>query len=867
MERRTKMAYQVKTKNRTYTLKDGFVLKDELNETLDSGVISFNVYGGEINAEPFDYAELSDNNTRLVEDKMLLIDEINPEIYVYGPTYNSCDYTYNVTLFSQTKELERIVLPNCSVTQPINGNNKKTVMDELNRFLNLYGTKIRIKKGNSFEFGNKYYFSQAVEDMFASVECPEFQWNRPTLREVFNDLMSVKDCIVNVKNNEIGLINLRAHGNQIDTTKLLYSKPVMTSADYVGELSIDLQNGINNQTTRCCEYMTLKAPDGEATVTTDNAIFRTQKPIYKMLGITAYVKIKQGNYYIWNQVNISNFIKEYEEWNLLSACRIDVLNPTWNSLESVIIDGRTVKFHKSNFLYFKRGNNTIENFLKRWDAIGTDKYFVEQIILNGITISGDVREILYVVQYETLAAYSVNCGRYLKNSHPENRIIDSQTNSYVDIEHQSVFEYAKANRLGNKIREIGGNYSKDSQVPELGDRIDDEILFSRELCYWDGMVQFKGYLAPNYVLKDFFTGVNAKRRSWQIAKNEDALTRHDILKLYYEASFKIKNEDFTLNGKPGMIKSLTMIGNESITSLFTSCFTTYQDKRITNAVVETSINDEYYPGETDGFVMDCNVAITGMSLCFSFGFNDNYKAADYMYKEDDGEFRQAFYQYANGDGEYENFEIYLVRNPDGIGDGEHSLPMQIGIGATEANEIVDFCLQKPKAPITGASYSHGERFAININGITFKDNREIIKNTVQFELCSDTKKIIITNLLFKLSSVYNASIYTYTPNFRIHYSTTHEYIIGDTVDDETSYFSGSGNISVAHISNNTSRVSISGSIISSLTLKSWAITDENNNILIAVNGNTRDVYLNLLRSRDTNIYGSDGMTVVGTIEE
>ena len=51
-ERRINMAYKVRINNETYNLKDSFTIKDELNETLDSGTIQFALYGGELKAVP-----------------------------------------------------------------------------------------------------------------------------------------------------------------------------------------------------------------------------------------------------------------------------------------------------------------------------------------------------------------------------------------------------------------------------------------------------------------------------------------------------------------------------------------------------------------------------------------------------------------------------------------------------------------------------------------------------------------------------------------------------------------------------------------------------------------------------------------------
>ena len=61
------MAYKVKINNKdVYDLKDGFILRKQYNENLDSGTVSFTSYGKSIDIEPFDGVVIYDteNTTR-----------------------------------------------------------------------------------------------------------------------------------------------------------------------------------------------------------------------------------------------------------------------------------------------------------------------------------------------------------------------------------------------------------------------------------------------------------------------------------------------------------------------------------------------------------------------------------------------------------------------------------------------------------------------------------------------------------------------------------------------------------------------------------------------------------------------------------
>ena len=147
-----------------------------------------------------------------------------------------------------------------------------------------------------------------------------------------------------------------------------------------------------------------------------------------------------------------------------------------------------------------------------------------------------------------------------------------------------------------------------------------------------------------------------------------------------------------------------------------------------------------------------------------------------------------------------------------------------------------------------------------------KDNREIIKHTIQFEYCSDTEDIIVKKGLIDRCEWIN-KISSITPsNLRLHYSTTDKISLVDDKDNSDYELLDSTNVSVIAEGQFTCEIRINPHNITSSTLiKHWSITDSDNNILLAANTNNRSVYFNILRSRDTNIYNEDLTTPSGTI--
>lgn len=868
------MAFKVKIDNVEYDLKDNFTIKDELNETLDSAIVQFNVYGHEANFESFDVAQIYESEDK-ISKKHFLVDSIDDEIHSFGSSFETDDHLYTVALFSETKELERITLPNCSVTQPISGT-KKTVYDEIYRFWSLYAPIIKTYDStatNHYSYEKKLKLDPHIFRRFDNITCPEFQWNNPTLREVLNDLFSTDDCIVVVKEGYISFYDLKQKGNPIDTTKLNFSKKTMSSQDYVGELTIDMQNAIGKEPSLVCEGVTLRAPEGSGSLTTANGVIGTLQPIYSIKRLRVKCPlfrredtdegVVEIHSYVW--LDITDRVLEEEEFNLLSNVTIrTVVGSAYQNLPDFTdANGVTTKKHKVNFLYFKRGSRDIFNVGTQYNHGSGVSYgdfggfaledicealgFVPQAGINYFGLNGnyDPRNFQFYLEYETLAEHALKVGKYLPVKHPDNRIFDNQSNSYVDQEHMSIFEYAKVNRLGQKIRNIAGNYYAESEIPQLGDYIGDEILFSREITYEDNMLKFKGMLCPNYVLKDFFTGVRAKKRSWQIAKNEDALTRHDIYKLYIEASFNQKHDTFDYELADGIIN----IAQNPIVSYLIpfgmANITPY--KTLVCAMRTKDKNDTFYPSNYEFIQLDTQSSILGRSFCIDFGFNDNYKSSDYIVS-DGSELTQSFYAYADGNGEYRNGTITIfVAELKGGSDSERT--------DSTYNDLVSEIrkgYQKPKINATEIAFFQKHSFTVK----TEKDNREIIRHTLQFEFCSDTKDINIKNNLLK-RIIYVDRVTRAATDFKVYvsnetYTMDDEQVKGSYLNDASILKTTYGQNVKIVIKRDNADYPIPAST------KSWAITDKDGDLLLAVNlpanATVMECWFNLLRSRDDKVY-------------
>lgn len=896
------MGYKIKIDEQEYEIKDGFTIIDDFNETLDSATVQFVTYGCELDKEPFDRAELFHTDANKMTKRYFDVDNITDDVYCYGSTFDEDDHFYTVSLFSETKGLERITLPSMSITQPTRGFQYiRYVRTFVQNLLNQYAPRIKVcdTVSDTFFYRPSYKLSQQVIDRFSNVKCPEFQWTNPTLREVITDLFSTQDCIPIVKRNVIYYIDLNSRGNPIDKTKLSRITKNFSSNDYVSELTMYMKNGIGKIATESCRYKSVTTTSESGEITTDNCAIITQKPIYTIKKLKLYFlnaeQISGGTlrYQIETHgCDVSEWVKEYEDWRTLFGGDVSIFGERVSSFTDS--QGYSGFLHKSRFLYYKRGGTSIENLGKvyTYGAIKNSFYsdtFIEKCKYLGMDAHTSVvygidnpqpRKVFYEIEYETLYDTAMHFGKYLPNKHPENRVFDNQENAMVDVQNQSIFEYAKVNRLSNQIIEIYGEYESESEIPQLSDCLGDAILFHREISYGDNKLCFKGYLTKNYILKDYFTGVMSKKRSWQIASQQEALTRHDIVKFYVEASFSQKTDRFndsnlkmlTLNstGHNGLIEDLARITSMSQDIV-------ESDKKMDKVILQTYEGNSYFPDVGKGLVMDASCEVLGYSLCWTFGFNDNYKSADYALK-DGNKYQQDFYVYANTHGSFSTLKAMIVYDyPDEFVDKDGNpfvLPASMEEGGTPydcgnnssnyaTNTVVAMENTTRQKPLVSYSGLGSNKFGFELRLPHIKDMREITRLSVQFEYCSDTEDIIITPEFIKCVRAVAGNL---SDDLALFMSDAETYDMGSKtakgIQYHISYFH------VSHYVNDNQTLICWQTALETGQFKSWCIARiDTREILLAVNTTQRrNIYFNLLNSRDTNVYYSiEDRHVLGNI--
>lgn len=674
-----------------YNVDEGCNITECYNETLDSGVfiISNITETDRIKIEPFDIVELlDDTNVRI---RYMCVDTYTETMICVTPKL----YKYEINLFSETKQLEGIVLPNLKITK-MNGISR-TIYYYINQYMEEYATKIRVVNGVTYKFDEKWNWKwtssddkhPSLEDKFSD-ECPEMQWNTPTLREVLNDLMMIKDCIPILKYGKLDYIDLTQVKHDISNNQYInYITRSKSSEDYVSELQVKLENvtnkteGVNNIVTKT-EWFTFNIPNDKSTMTTENVLVKTQYPIYNLKKLKVLVPLwfcyreisddTNDNWFSkWVSFELTNFrdyfgnyynlVYEYQNW-ITKNIAYNTFNPPGHLSDWPDYQNWT--------LCYKRGSNEITGFNNSAKFMWQTGIFWEELItkvdeLN--TPSGyhvvitpvydhtpNLWTFVFEVEYETLEGCLF---RASKNDAENTKIvIDNQTNSYVDSYSQGFLEYQKANRLGNEQLQINARYPLNytGNMIEIGDMYEDSIIYQCQYQYFKDHTEINAIATKNYILREYFTGVKSKIRSWAIVSGSEALTRHDLEKYYCEFSYNKYVES----------RGLGELSTHNLGQYFISPLVSYTAEPLKCAFVRTVDDDgEFHPADLSiantkpqdsYYYLDLMSRVIGNSLVFTFEFLDNFWVGQSIHTEND------YNGNAPSRGNGENQEIYVMRS-------------------------------------------------------------------------------------------------------------------------------------------------------------------------------------------------------------
>lgn len=754
-----------------YAISDGAVFIENYNETLDSGNILIQQLHAKIDIEPYDIVVIESYDSDIaINTRRLCVDTYTCTQTSLRPAI----YKYEISLFSETKILEGIVCPSLSITKRFSGT-QRTVNDYITLYNDLYGPK-HYDNGNLV---NLFTLGESLNRF--SMICPEMQWNEPTFRELLNDLMMVDDCIATLKDNVIECIDISNIGNEIsDYEGINYIQESQNSDDYVSELKMNLVNAANNSIVSNHDYTTIVEKIGfrnneSYLLTTENMLLQTNLPIWKIFeckmilnDVACKVVYKDNTTGLDTEVSanldlsidLTPYILEHAEW-----LTKDVYYGAWTSGNGLTLDTN----YRNMCLYFKRGSKNIENFNLKVNTsflFINNTYSVFSLILNSTEMQDEINsvgELFYNLNIkplnpDTTYRYSyyqhsigMDIGSYYKSAEfsvkyepidecvftatkdgfktHKRQVVDHQTNSYIDVNRQGILEYLKANRLGNQMALVNARYYKDeANIPTLADKINNKIIFRKEISVYNNYVNVNYLTTENYVLRNYFTGVKSKLRSWRILSGAEAFVRADLVKYYVNSNIP------SVSGTTKIIPSHDSL--QWYLDNFKYCVMNFTVNYPEFAVIPSGIEYAGTSYPVNAIQVEFSKHILDKSIVFTIRMPDNRYAGNYIsnYNGTDGRVEQKGAKYTDENGEVWIATLYFYKMYNGEYVGN--------------DETVDRAL-KPYVHagiIAGANYGktfHTDDLVAIIPVKLNKDNKEIMQVSIQFEINEDANDIYL----------------------------------------------------------------------------------------------------------------------------
>lgn len=909
---------------------EGAVLSKSKDETLDNGTIIISNLSEPIDIEPYDAVLLTGGYAEQ-SDIMCVDTYVRTQVCLDPPMYK-----YEISLFSKTKELEGVLLPNLKITKVIG--TPRSVWHYLDEYLNEYSPKIRVSDGEGGYFLTQKYELDATEASVFSGQCPEMQWNKPTLREVMNDLAMTKDRIVYLDGNTIRFLDLTEtqlpNGNALSGINLIQASK--SSEDYVSALRCELVNVTNDGSGETNDFVTrtewCHATSENAVMNEGDFFVKTDYPIYKLRKLVMKFPVTvRGNLY-WFSADLADCrlgvmvdadpddpdAYSYESGGQTYVVkdvftehnRLVVETKEWQALRQIYAIAQdwdiTYPLYKNYVVLYTRGSDVITGFASV-STQSTDSYpmaYPTWWWLQGALIRGQVPfdlsvgggtlpvehlhdvggitrynyyDMVFEIEYETLAGcvFEAGKGQPTRNTRV---VADNQSNSYVSSNLQGALEYMKANRLGNEQLLINATYRgtnlSEADMLNIGDVVDGCVIFKVERQIYRNHVEVNAYATKDYVLRNYYTGVKAKIRSWRVSDGSEALTRHDLKKIHLEFSFRQKTEatartDVNVGGTLD-----TLWTDYDLPSYFLSPFVIENDASpIRHAIVKTEdASGTIYPasgmGANNWYSLDMSSRLVGNSIVFDVRFTDNYWVGRHMdetlsqFQTDMsisnlssyGGIPMQYYRYVDSNGENVGGKVVLLSKMNMT-----PVAIQDKVAVTDPTAAGVQLNRIYGRPLV--TMEHYEPFETNL-AVAWSNRKDMMEMTaisLQYEICSDTTGIAFTRDFMKRQRCIRATG-NGTVSFLI--------VVGDSSDynpRNPKAPDGVGGIpttaTIASYANKSAKISFS-TAYAGFAGKTAYITDWQGTLLLAIDqpkieDGAVSVWLNALVVRDDSIYDAD----------
>lgn len=433
-----------------------------------------------------------------------------------------------------------------------------------------------------------------------------------------------------------------------------------------------------------------------------------------------------------------------------------------------------------------------------WTSIVTKKYSqsngsvdmffntVESVFTNP---SLKLKGLFFIVDYEGF--YNGTIVHSKKNERDDIVINDNASESLTLIEQDAIYQTEKVNRFGNKALQINARYDSffDSNGNELLQPLasvyessyeDDVVIYHREYSIFNNCVQCTYYGTKNYVLKNWFTSVYARYRTWNLMSYNESVKRSENEKNYIFWSEKESYYESEAQTLFNNYKEAQYALKEVLSCL--APWTIDNVSGIYEFTIDSKINCATIRGDIAGtaYLADLNAFVANNSLCFNIKTFDNFsqgvyisqaepmigkadlsgkeitqknwieKAWDYFVAPATSDYsgsKQDYYSLVNNIGETQNFSFEVGKQTP------YLVPIDFFKSSNDktvlSGAVTDAYKQLLKIPNQWGS----KDVKLRVRKDFYKDNKSYMDMTMQVENFSLSKNVIVAPWAMKLSDL------------------------------------------------------------------------------------------------------------------
>ncbi len=279
------------------------------------------------------------------------------------------------------------------------------------------------------------------------------------------------------------------------------------------------------------------------------------------------------------------------------------------------------------------------------DNSATEKFF-STVVSPFTNPSLKLKSFFFIVDYEGF--YNGSLIHTKDNNRDDITINDNSSESLTLIEQDGIFQHEKVNRFGNKALQIEARYDsfyeKDKNgnlvenLKQVGDVMNsayekDVVIYHREYSIWDNCINCVYYGTKNYVLKNYFTSVYARYRTWNLMSYNESVQRSENIKnmILFDLEKSYYDESSYAFAPHSLFNKFS--DKKDYIAKVLSFLNSWKEENIVGLLeysVDDSIDSAYILKDGKKYAADMNSFVSNNSMCFNMRMFDNFSQGVYI---------------------------------------------------------------------------------------------------------------------------------------------------------------------------------------------------------------------------------------------